>query len=135
MSANGKLLADVIISQNLVVVNSTDKCHGVITRYKKTIHGEEKSILDYYIVCQELFQNIIKMSIDEERIFTLSRFYKHKNKSSEIKSDHNLVTLKLCFKWSRKQKLVRKELYNLRNPENQKTFQENTTINKKNSKH
>ena len=59
ISANGKLLADMISNQNLVVVNSTDKCHGVITRFKKTINGQEKSILDYYIVCQELFQNNI----------------------------------------------------------------------------
>ena len=77
ISANGKLLGEIITRQNLVVVNSTEKCQGLITRYKKTVNGEEKSVLDYFIVCQELFQNTIKMTVDEERQYTLSRFYKY----------------------------------------------------------
>lgn len=129
ISANGKMLADLITRQNLVVVNATEKCYGVLTRYKNTINGAEKSVLDYYIVCQELFQNIIKMTVDEERQFTLSRFYKYKNRMTEIKSDHNIILLNLSLKWCKKQKLDRKEIYNLRNTECQKVFQENTSNN------
>ena len=131
ISENGKLMAEIISRQHLIVVNATEKCQGVITRYKKTINGEEKSVIDYFIVCQELFQNVVKMNIDEERQYTLSRFYKYKSKSSVVKSDHNLMTLTLSFKWSRKQKLDRKEIYNLRNPENQKIFYENTINNQR----
>ena len=67
MSPNGKILFDILSRQNLIVVNSTGKCAGIITRYKKTVRGEEKSVLDYFVVCWELFQKIVKMTVDEER--------------------------------------------------------------------
>ena len=34
MSANGKLLFDIIQSEDLFLVNSTEKCQGTITRYR-----------------------------------------------------------------------------------------------------
>ena len=36
-SKNGKLLEKIINDNDLVVVNGTDLCKGVITRYRKTI--------------------------------------------------------------------------------------------------
>ena len=42
MSANGRIFSDVVTRQNLIIDNSTDKCFGVITRYKKTVRGTEK---------------------------------------------------------------------------------------------
>ena len=35
MSENGKFLYEIIQSENLVLVNSTDKCYGTITKYRK----------------------------------------------------------------------------------------------------
>ena len=65
--------------QKLMIVNATEKCEGVITRYKKTVKGVEQSVLDYFIVCQDLYQHILEMKIDEERQYVLSRFYRNKN--------------------------------------------------------
>ena len=48
-----------------------DKCFGIITRFKKTKRGTEESVIDYFVVCPELFQNIVKMMIDEQRIHVL----------------------------------------------------------------
>ena len=67
MSQNGKLMSNLVTRQNLIVVNSTDKCFGIITRFKKTKRGTEESVIDYFVVCQELFQNIVKMLVDEQR--------------------------------------------------------------------
>ena len=67
MSSNGSILSEMLARQNMIVVNAIDKCFGVITWFKKTIRGTEESVLDYFVVCQELFQNIIKMDIDEQR--------------------------------------------------------------------
>ena len=131
ISANGKIMADMFSRQNLIVVNATDKCYGVITRYKKTARRTEESVLDYFVVCQGLFQNILKMVIDEERKYVLSRFYKYKNKTSTVESDHNIELLYLSFKWNQKIKVERKEIYNLRNPIYQQVFQENTSNNPK----
>ena len=55
------------------------------------------------------------MVIDEERQYVLSRFYKSKNKTTVIASDHNPMILSFNFKWSQKIKEDRKEIYNLRN--------------------
>ena len=115
--------------QNLILVNATDICYGVITRFRKTANRTEESVLDYFVVCQELYQNIVKMLIDEEREYVLSRFYKYKHKTSTVESDHNVLVLYLSFKWNQKIIVERREIYNLRNPECQQVFQENTSKN------
>ena len=74
MSSNGKLLFDILTRQNMIIVNATDKCSGIITRIKKTVRGVEQSVIDYFVVCLELFQMIVKMTVDESRIYVLSRF-------------------------------------------------------------
>ena len=74
MSSNGKLLFDILTRQNMIIVNATDKCSGIITRIKKTVRGVEQSVIDYFVVCLELFQKIVKMTVDESRIYVLSRF-------------------------------------------------------------
>ena len=91
MSVNGRILSDVVYRQNLVIVNSTDKCFGVITRYKKTVRGTEKSVIDYFVVCQELFQKIMKICIDEERQYVLTKYYK--KGTPAVESDPNLMIL------------------------------------------
>ena len=52
-SDNGKLLEAVITENNLVVVNGKSVCKGTITRYRNTVNGEEKSVLDHFIVCND----------------------------------------------------------------------------------
>ena len=41
------LIENIVVENDLVVVNAKDICKGAITRYRKTINSEEKSILDY----------------------------------------------------------------------------------------
>ena len=50
MSPNGKLLNEIIERHDLVVVNATAKCSGVITRRNVTSIRTEQSVLDYFIV-------------------------------------------------------------------------------------
>ena len=74
MSENGKLLYEIIKSENLVLVNSTEKCEGTITRHRKTKKSTEKSVLDYFIVCRRLFEILKKMKIDEDRSMVLTKY-------------------------------------------------------------
>ena len=78
MSANGRLLMDIVERHNLVIVNATDKCIGTITRMKTLKNLVEKSVLDYFIVCQNFYSFIISMKIDEERKNVLTKFIKSK---------------------------------------------------------
>ena len=131
MSSNGKFLLDILTRQNLMIVNSTDKCFGIITRFRKTVRGIEESVVDYFVVWQELFKNIVKMTIDDKRQYVLSRFYKYKTKTTTVESDHNLLVPQFSFRWNPKIKVNRKEIFNLRNIECQNFFKMNTSNNPK----
>ena len=54
ISENGKLLRDIIKRQNLACLNAHKHCEGYITRHRRTIVGDEKAILDFVIVCDQL---------------------------------------------------------------------------------
>ena len=109
MSSNGKILSEVLGRNDLIIVNGTEKCKGLITRIRNTTQGTEKSVIDFFVVCQELYKKIVKMTIDEDRQFVLSRFYKFKTSTKVVESDHNMLLLEICFKWSQKLKVERKE--------------------------
>ena len=79
-----------LLGKILLLSTLKEKCSGIITRMKKTKRGTEESVIDYFIVCEELFESVVKMEIDEKRRYTLSRFYKSKNKTSVVESDHNI---------------------------------------------
>ena len=65
MSDNGQRLWGIIRRQNLNCLNSHQLCEGSITRHRKTVHGDEKAILDYNIVCEQLAAFLQRMKIDE----------------------------------------------------------------------
>ena len=75
---NGQLLLDVINRQNLTVVNSLDICKGTITRERKVENKEEKSIIDFIIICDKMLTFLTEMIIDEARVHTLARYSKTK---------------------------------------------------------
>ena len=54
MSNNGQILLDILSRNNLFVLNSDVMCKGTITRHRKTQKSDEKSVLDYIIVCDIL---------------------------------------------------------------------------------
>ena len=98
-SRNGKLLADVVDENDLIVVNGTDKCFGLITRYRKTINGIEESIIDFLIVCRRFFNLINRLDIDEKRIHCLTKFSSKIGNKSIKESDHNLFILNINTTW------------------------------------
>ena len=102
ISANGRLLLDLINRKSLVIVNSTDKCKGVITRMRVKGGKTERSVLDYFIVCQDFYSLCNSLLIDEDRKYTLVRFYKHKNITKVIRSDHNPLICNVSCPWDGK---------------------------------
>jgi hypothetical protein len=127
ITPNGKLLLSLIERHNLVIVNGTDKCAGIITRMRRKGNIIEKSVIDFFIVCQTLFQLVTRMEIDEDRNYVLTKFSKYKGKTHVIKSDHNPLKLEVNISWNMKIVKQRVELYNLRNSECQKSFYEFTS--------
>ena len=83
-SENGYFLMEMLKRQNLSLLNGSDQCKGTITRHRKTINGEEKSILDYILVCQGLLGHFVEMFIDEERLHTLTKYATTKGNKSKV---------------------------------------------------
>ena len=52
ITENGKFLKDLMERENLNLLNSSEMCKGAITRHRVTKNKEEKSILDFIIVCE-----------------------------------------------------------------------------------
>ena len=61
MTSNGKTLIDLVERQNLIIGNATEKCSGKITRERNVEGNKETSIIDYIIVCEDLYQYMREM--------------------------------------------------------------------------
>ena len=126
ISQNGRLLLELIIRKSLVIVNATDKCRGIITRMRVKGNKTEQSVLDYFVVCQDLYTLCLSLLVDEERKYVLKRFYKKKDLTKVVKSDHNPLFLYLNIPWNTNVRKPRREIFNLRNKECQAEFYRNT---------
>ena len=86
---NGKLLAKVINNNDLIEVNGSELCVVTITRQRKTVLRDEKSVLDYFIVCKNFFKLIKKMKVDKEKKFIFCSYSKRQGILNIKESDHN----------------------------------------------
>ena len=121
ISPNGRLLIDIIQRNNLILVNGTSK-----KLQDRKNNKMEKSILDYFIVCQDFFQLITKMCVDESKKFVLTKYTKVRGIVKVIESDHIPLYLEVNLPWEAKVKNPRVEIFNLRNNECQVKYQEST---------
>ena len=118
-SSNGDLLLQLCVRNNLVICNATDLCEGAITRQRNTVNGIEKSILDYFILCEEMFNYLSSMKVDEARAYVLSKYSKVKGKVKVTESDHNPLICKFDLLWSSELdcEKQRYEIFNYKDPE------------------
>ena len=119
-SNNGHILLEIIKRQNLCILNTENKCQGVITRQRNTVKGSELSVLDYIIVCQELKQYFNEMIIDEERAHVLTKYVSAKGRQRKIESDHNVLVGRFMLSYRKMRGAIKREMFNFRNTECQK---------------
>ena len=124
-SGNGKLLENVIKENNLKVLNGSNLCKGTITRTRKTISGTEESIIDHFIVCQLMYNNVVSLQVDQERKYCLTKFASKTGVRTYSKeSDHNTLIVQLNQKWDTKLKDngPRQEILNFKNKDDFEMF-------------
>mgnify|MGYP003318525532 CR=1 FL=1 len=126
MSKNGKILWEMVERRGLTVVNGTDKCNGVITRMRETVDGVEESVIDFLIVCEKVEPFVESMEIDDKRDKVLTN-YNGKGAKKITKTDHNVIEGKFSFRAPRRERTLRKEMYNVMNSDNLKMFKEITS--------
>ena len=126
-TANGKILLDVVERQNLTIANTLNLCKGVITRERATTVKVEKAVIDYIIVCEDMKNYLEKMTIDEDRIFVLTKYASKKGLKKKTVSDHNILFGKFSILFDRQPKTLRREFFNLKDKVGQKAFLEETS--------
>ena len=86
----GKALLKLEEEVKGVIVNKTRKCNGLWTRVN-TQKENEKSVLDYVLTNESIFEDIKEMKIDEEKLYRLTKY-----KGREIKeTDHNTMIIEI----------------------------------------
>ena len=131
-SGNGDLLIEMCERNNLVICNTTQLCDGVITRQRVTVNSTERSVLDYLIVCQEMYLFLTSLKIDEARSHVLTKYSKVRGKVVVTESDHNPLIGQFNCLWSDKpvQEKERYEIFNFNDPEGVIKFNELTSSDK-----
>ena len=133
-SGNGKLLLSLVKDLNLIIVNATEKCSGTITRIRKTKSKKtqkvniERSVLDYFIVCQKFYELILELKIDEERLHVLTKYASRKGVGKKVETDHNPLICKVDLSWKQvKADKKRNEIIHLKSIEGQQKFYDLTS--------
>ena len=129
-SENGKLLLNMVDRENMHILNCSPLCRGSITRQRITPKNEEKSILDYVITCDKMHQLLESMVIDDDQIFSLTKYASTKGRQKIIKSDHNIMYAKFSIQYQNlNSQRPRQEIFNLKNKECQEIFSEESENN------
>ena len=128
-SPNGELLLGIIVRNNLVVCNATALCEGLLTRTRKTVNGLETSIIDFLIVCEELFQHMDAMKVDDENEYPIESCTKNGKNVKVTRTDHNMLIGTFKLKVNEKVLEERKEIFKYNDDEGQKRFMELTSKN------
>ena len=126
---NGKLFAGFIERNQLTVVNGLDLCKGVITRMRKSKDTWEKSILDFFVVCDSILSRTKGMVVDEDKKDILTNYTQVRKGGKAVDSDHMTVELDLDLKIIPTQP-TRSILYNFKNEEARSLFKNLTSKSK-----
>ena len=119
---NGRLFQSFLEAYpHLILVNSLEICEGKLTRVRKTVNREEKSILDFFIICDKLLPYVKKMVIDENKEFILTSYQKKNGQTVVKESDHMTLLLDCSINFYQKTE-PRQENFNFRNKERLLSF-------------
>ena len=116
-SPNGEWLKSIISSNNLIIYNSSQNCEGLFTRERKTINGYEKNIIDFFLICEDMYLWFEKMEIESNNVLT--KYYKKNDQIRIQKSDHHVLICQFNMKWSllEKQSEKRHKIFNFNDSE------------------
>ena len=124
---NGRLFEQFLTrNKHLTVVNSLEICEGLITRRRFRNGSLEESILDFFIVCDQVLPHVTKMVIDEKKKHVLTNYENVKTGRKATDTDHNTQFIDLDLKILT-EKPVRHVVWNFKNKESQKAFRKETS--------
>ena len=104
LSRNGKLLAQLISENDLVLMNKNTKCQGRVTR-QNTKRSDEQSAIDFVITSQDCATWLSQMIIDEKGEMKV----RGKNPT-----DHNTIMIQLSIPKIDHKQVIKQTQWNLR---------------------
>ena len=126
-NSNGILFKNFLNrNPHLTVVNNLSLCEGLITRERRRKDIIEKSILDFFIVCDLVLPFVKRMVIDEDKKYVLTNYENVKKGGKANNTDHNTEYLDLDIK-ANVQKPVRTEIWNFKCEKSQEIFKKETS--------
>ena len=115
---NGKLFQEFLHkNSNLNVTNALPSCQGKVTRVRHVQNKTQESILDFFLVCDELLPLVTKTKIYENDELCITRY-----KGKVVKTDHKILSLELNMKVHIKTNHNKINVFNVRNKNCQKDF-------------
>ena len=90
-SSNGTLLKQLIEKHNLRVINFHDNTEGFYTRTQVKDGVTERSVIDYILCGDELYDYIDYMLIDEKKALTPFSSKRSRNGTAVTYSDHSAI--------------------------------------------
>ena len=124
---NGRLFKEFLErNPHLSVVNSLSLCEGLITRSRVKNGEKENSILDFFVVCDQVLPFLKKMIIDEEKRYILTNYQNVKKGGEAVDSDHFTQYLDIDLQFE-SEKPQRVEIYNFKEREAQIKFRKLTS--------
>ena len=124
---NGKLFQQFLErNSNLNVVNALPICEGLITRNRLKNGIEERSVLDFFVVCSRILPFVSKMIIDEDKNYILTNYKNVKKGQKAVDSDHFTQYMDLDLQYI-SEKPKRREIFNLKNKKSQAIFKSITS--------
>ena len=104
-------------------------CQGLLTRKRTTIDGVEISVIDFMIVCVELFHYMTEMTVDEVKKYSVESYRKVGNKVKITPTDHNMLIGKFNIKIQKNIVKSRREIFNYNDEEGKQIFKKLTSEN------
>ena len=124
---NGKLFQEFLERHpHLSVANALPQCEGLITRSRRKNGVLELSVLDFFVVCDQVLPFIKKMVIDEQKEYILTNYQNVRNTGVAVDSDHFTQFMDLDLKFE-SEKPQRIEIYNFKEKEGQNKFRKLTS--------
>ena len=124
---NGKKFQNFLKEhQNITVVNSLPLCQGLITRNRNKDGIIEKSVLDFFLVCNRVLPYVTHMKIDEQKEHVLTNYTRMKIDGKVTESDHNTQYMDLNLEFEN-MKPEKREILDFKSIKGQEKFKRTTS--------
>ena len=123
---NGKFMEQFLKDNDLTVVNGSILCKGLFTRIQRVKDTVEKSILDFFVVCNRVLGYVLSMNVDEDRLNIPTNYTKVRKGGKSVDSDHMFLELNLDLKVL-PTRPTRNIVYNFKCEQGMRIFKELTT--------